>query len=580
MFKDNYSVKNSLKKLFLQRYERYLPTAFDESMTILEKMNKLIEAQNALIDVVNAHTEFTSDQIERAFDIVDENLDRQLAQFRDELEEQKILYEEIRDTIHSDLLPDTVKQKLEEWLLNGTIEDMINGVVFADFNERIELTENKFLYESITLRVPSQYNDLNEAFNRASEYVVMKGVWIDVLMESGYLINSPLYLQNGDYSHMTISSEDDVVKCGPLINNRDLLYFRNCHAPTLNCLIDGDSKNNTGIRVIHNSAMRINAQCGVINSGGDNLFVRNASTVTAMYGIFTGASQVADQGAGITSWGASSVSAYGADVSGSKWYGVRSAHSSLLEFDDGIANNCGRHNIRASQGARLTCRHADARNAGVHGVYALDASVIHADGVDVSGAEQTGIFASGSSTIQADTSIANNCGRGAVAEYSSTVNVLSIKANDCSSRAIRSAYGSKMNARNAELNDTRGFAVDCIENSTINMQNSSVYRSLLRGLNVTGSSTVNATVSIIRDTQRGNESAHGVYVRGLSFVDVSSSHCWNNGGLDLRIEGGSHIRAENTYTSETAGTDTRTPHLNDTNVSSFNTLGRFGVIFN
>jgi len=43
MFRHNYSVKHNLKKLFLQRYERYLPTAFDESMSLLEKMNKLIQ---------------------------------------------------------------------------------------------------------------------------------------------------------------------------------------------------------------------------------------------------------------------------------------------------------------------------------------------------------------------------------------------------------------------------------------------------------------------------------------------------------------------------------------------------------
>ena len=91
MYSNNYSVKHSLKKLFLQRYERYLPTAFDESMSLLEKMNKLIETQNALIDVINAHKEHTSEQIERAFDIIDTNLEFQLKQFRDELVEQKIL---------------------------------------------------------------------------------------------------------------------------------------------------------------------------------------------------------------------------------------------------------------------------------------------------------------------------------------------------------------------------------------------------------------------------------------------------------------------------------------------------------
>ena len=142
MFKDNYSVKTNLKRLFMQQYERYLPTAFDESMTLLEKMNKLIESHNAIIDVVNTHVEFTSDQLERAFDIIDDNLAKQLKKFRDELEEQKTLYEELRDQMYGDLLPDTVKQKLEEWLLNGTIEELILDTVFPDWVERLQTVEN------------------------------------------------------------------------------------------------------------------------------------------------------------------------------------------------------------------------------------------------------------------------------------------------------------------------------------------------------------------------------------------------------------------------------------------------------
>lgn len=39
---------NSLKELNVQEYERYLPTAFDESMSILEKLNKVIEYLNQI----------------------------------------------------------------------------------------------------------------------------------------------------------------------------------------------------------------------------------------------------------------------------------------------------------------------------------------------------------------------------------------------------------------------------------------------------------------------------------------------------------------------------------------------------
>ena len=189
MFKDNYSVKNSLKKLFLQRYERYLPTAFDESMSLLEKMNKLIEAQNSIIDVVNNHVVFTSKQIERGFDIIDTNIEFQLKAFRDELEEQKTQYEEIRDLIHSDLLPDSVKQKLEEWLLNGTIEDMLTGTVLPELMERIEQVENRVEEKEL----------LQEVNIKDYEELVVDGNWHDAIVQAlndAYTVYFPI----GEYT--------------------------------------------------------------------------------------------------------------------------------------------------------------------------------------------------------------------------------------------------------------------------------------------------------------------------------------------------------------------------------------------
>lgn len=138
-----FSVNSQLKHLFLQRYERYLPTAFDESMSLLEKMNKLIESQNKLIDVVNSHTKYTNDQLFKAFGIIDENLKKQLELFRDEMQAQADAFQELKDKVEGDLLPDTVSAKLEEWLLDGTIQGLILDSVFPDMIERIEITENK-----------------------------------------------------------------------------------------------------------------------------------------------------------------------------------------------------------------------------------------------------------------------------------------------------------------------------------------------------------------------------------------------------------------------------------------------------
>ena len=169
MFKDSYSVRTNLQKLFMQRYERYLPTAFDESHSLLEKMNALIKAQNSLVDVVNGHVDFTSKQIERAFDIIDTNIERELLEFRTHLLEQTELYEQIRDKVHSDLLPDTVRQKLEEWLLNGTVEELINDIIFSDIQEKLVVVENRGQYlDDLAVNV-NMYVDPDEAVQYSYE---------------------------------------------------------------------------------------------------------------------------------------------------------------------------------------------------------------------------------------------------------------------------------------------------------------------------------------------------------------------------------------------------------------------------
>ena len=193
MYTNSYSVKQSLRELFLHQYERYLPTAFDESMSLLEKMNKLIESQNQLIEAMNVHTEHTSEQIERAFDIVDTNLDIQLKNFRDELQEQKQLYEEIRDKIHSDLLPDSVNQKLEEWFLSGRIENMINNDVFNEYLARIEDVENRVENKEL----------LQEVNIKDYAELVKDGNWYNAIMqalEDAYTVYFPI----GEYTTYSI----------------------------------------------------------------------------------------------------------------------------------------------------------------------------------------------------------------------------------------------------------------------------------------------------------------------------------------------------------------------------------------
>lgn len=573
MYSNQFSVRHHLKHLFMQKYERYLPTAFDESMSILEKMNKLIEAQNALINVVNAHTEHTGETIERAFEIIDVNLEKELNGFLEELKEQKILYEQIRDKIHSDLLPDAVKQKLEEWLLNGTVEDMITDTIFPEIMERVILMENKYINSDVQFKVPSEYPDVLQAIKRASEYVTHSDVQIEVLIESGHKIATPVFLSNGDYSRIIISSEDDVVFIEDSINNSDLFNFTNCQAPTLNCLINAQGKCARGIVVAHASTMRIMSGCGVTNSGADGLYVRYASNVSASFSNFTESGQTAEQVGGITAWGSSNISAHGADVSRSKHYGVRSAHGSSIEFDNGYADDVGRHAMRASQQALLTCRNTSAKNSGVHGVYALDSSIINANYADLSGAKNRAVYANNASTIDAFGVIMSGSNDGLVAHSSSVINAPSSVAEDVTNNVVECIRGSKVNARNININGSQKYGVDANENSEVNIQNSTVYGSTV-GIRATQLSKVNASVSTIR-----NSRSNGVRSETGSFVNVAGSSVWNNGSSDIYILEGSTVNANRCRTTTNVGTDTQRPHIDDVSTNAFNSNSIHGIVY-
>lgn len=93
--------KKVSRDLFLQKYERYLPTAFDESLTILEKVNKIIEMlikygqlSDELIDYLNNFKLEFDDKLKNNVD-------------------------------------DIVDKMLNQWLQDGTLDHIINDKVLS-----------------------------------------------------------------------------------------------------------------------------------------------------------------------------------------------------------------------------------------------------------------------------------------------------------------------------------------------------------------------------------------------------------------------------------------------------------------
>ena len=102
-------------KITLQRYERYLPTAFDESLTLLEKMNKLIEYLNQMGILVN--------------DVVEQ-------------------WNEVMEWIINDGITDTVLDRLDEMVDDGTLATIINEHIFEELNNKVDQKADKDYVDS------------------------------------------------------------------------------------------------------------------------------------------------------------------------------------------------------------------------------------------------------------------------------------------------------------------------------------------------------------------------------------------------------------------------------------------------
>ncbi|MGA9220651.1 MAG: hypothetical protein WBZ57_05590, partial [Pseudomonas graminis] len=98
MAKPDITVWQTIPSLYEQGYERYLPTSFDGSMTILEKMNKIIQYLNsigALLDGIGQQ------------------------------------WNEIVEWVLGEGLENAVKDKLTEWLNDGTLANIMSQLIDA-----------------------------------------------------------------------------------------------------------------------------------------------------------------------------------------------------------------------------------------------------------------------------------------------------------------------------------------------------------------------------------------------------------------------------------------------------------------
>jgi hypothetical protein len=137
----------SVAPMFIQKYERYLPTAFDESMTLLEKMNKIIVYLNQIGQLTN--------------DVVEQ-------------------WNKVMEWLSTDAISEDVERILNQWVQDGTLDSLINETIFEELNTKIAEKANKDEVEQARKIYPSLHERIESIDNPTITTILKQGV------DSGY----------------------------------------------------------------------------------------------------------------------------------------------------------------------------------------------------------------------------------------------------------------------------------------------------------------------------------------------------------------------------------------------------------
>jgi hypothetical protein len=137
MSKPDISTFSTIAPLIIQEYERYLPNAFDDSMTILQKMNKIIKYCNDMGTLSNSVvTQWNS----------------------------------VMTWVMGDGLTADVNSKLDSMVADGTLDAIINQNVFASINNTLSLIKG---------------TTLNPDFNTGTDLQKLQKAFDDAIASNG-----------------------------------------------------------------------------------------------------------------------------------------------------------------------------------------------------------------------------------------------------------------------------------------------------------------------------------------------------------------------------------------------------------
>lgn len=236
-----------IPQMMVQKYERYLPTAFDESLSLLQKVNKIHEFLNLVITHINEVTETTNDIV---------NLQN------DKINELSKDFNDLNEWARGEGLELSTSTVLNEWLNDGTLADIINNEVLGMKVDQTEFDDSmksvnqqlaqtgKYIANVPAVTATEIENYLNDCedgsiitFPKNATFTLDRQI---ALMEKHNLtinFNGCTFILQ---SNLNLSSRNVTVNATQYSLGRDILTLVECTNITFNNLVlDGNRANNT-----------------------------------------------------------------------------------------------------------------------------------------------------------------------------------------------------------------------------------------------------------------------------------------------------------------------------------------------
>lgn len=533
--------QRNIKAINFQMYERYLPSAFDESLSILEKLNKMVYKLNEL-------GELTNEMLERWNDVI--------------------------KWILNDGLETIINKKLEKWYNEGRFDEILESILFRD---------------TITLTVGENgdYDELQDCLS----YLEKKPVYplhVDVKLLDKYIMKKPVKINGKDLSFVTITGEQRTTRVeieakdiSSIAGYKELpvIHAVNTIMPYMDVKFEYhlNKKDNRYVcgMMLDNSNVSLKPYNGFDKFPNVGLYGLNNSIVTANDCSFQengnreeiGDSDDAEAnafGSGLKVQ-ASTLTAHKTTCNNCGQYGFWVQQTSSARITGSEAKNCGHHNLVVSQASICTARNSTFTESPDNNVVITTNSQCDIKNCDTSGAGANNVVAQLNSSIYFQDSVSNNSGiSGLNITKHSFASAQDATLNNNSRNGLDVKDGSSANFNGGKANGNGENGVYVLDNSSLHARNCTLNNNNIGiycygGLMSARSAEVKNSIGdgvrsydggrVIFDHGTVEKSGeHGLHAsRGELWAGKATSK--NNNGIDVKASYGSKVSCSELHTT-------------------------------